>query len=181
MKLDAVPYSLRDDIHITLRSANKEDAIGIINLLKELSADTHFSELNAEEIDDDVSRMQKYILDMQNDSNSILILVLHDFDIIGYSSIEPVANAKKLQHRGIIHGDILSHYLGYGIGRLSLQTILKLVKKMNYEQVEAEIFADNRRKVDMYEQMGFEQWTRVPRAYKLHGDYVDKLILGKLL
>lgn len=179
MKLEAVPYSLRDDIHIVLRSATQQDADLYLNLLKALSDDTHFAEFEANEISNDVKAYQEYISNIEQSNNSILMLVMHDFEPIGFSSIEPASNAGKQKHRCMIRGGLLMHYMGYGIGRLTLQTTLKLAQKLGYEQCETEVFADNSRMVDMYQHMGFEQWGRIPRAYKTTSDYIDKLIFGK--
>ena len=181
MKLKTLEYSLRDDIHVALRSAESKDAEAFIKFLKNLSADTHFFELQPDEVNVDTKEMSNIITKYEQNPNALLMLIIHDGEIVGFSSIEPVSNAAKLKHRGMIKGGLLLHFLGYGIGRLSLNTTLKLAEKMEFEQYESELFSDNRRLIDMYSNMGFEEWGRVRRAYKIGGDYVDKLIMGKII
>lgn len=181
MKLQPVEYSLRDDIHITLRSAESNDAEDFIKFLKELSLDTHFFELESDEIDKNMTDIGNKFIKYMMDSNAILMLIIHDGDIIGYSSIEPVAYRAKLKHRAIIKSALLSHFLGYGIAGLSISNTLKLADDMDFEQYEIELFADNRRLVEMFSEMGFEEWGRVKRAYKIDSDYIDKLIMGKTI
>lgn len=57
----------------------------------------------------------------------------------------------------------------------------KTAEKMGYEQLELGVCEDNERARALYTRLGFEEWGRKKRAYRLKdGTYLDEIVMGKV-
>ncbi len=171
-------FGVKDDMRLTLRSANANDTAAFLVLLQELCTDTPFSPYTLEECIDEQKLAQK-IESFALQENCMLLLAEENGKLIGYASIRPLADLQKTKHRGLYEGAVLKHYWGYGVGSLLTKELFAYAEQMQFSQFEADVFADNRRAIEMYTQLGFEEWARIKKAYKTEHDFIDQLHLGK--
>ena len=88
----------------------------------------------------------------------------------------------KLKHRANFGVMVRKKYWNLGIGNLLITRMLQIAKDTGYEQVELGVFENNGKAVRIYKKIGFEEWGRVRRAFKLKNEnYYDEIIMGIML
>ena len=70
---------------------------------------------------------------------------------------------------------------GSGIGSALLEAIVSWAEAHGVRRIEANAFANNPRAVRLYERHGFVQEGRRREAILVDGEYIDALILAKLI
>ena len=179
MLYDKRIFQVKDDMRIELRSADPADAASLLALKTELDKDSYHNDLNPEDHALTVEEQAEEIRLFAQSSNRLLLLVFEQNDLIGAASISPLSPNAKASHRAIYRGAVLKYFWGYGIGTVLTTELFKQAKAMAYEQYEVEVFADHHSAIEMYQTMGFEEWGRIPHAFRIGNDTVDMLYMGK--
>lgn len=174
-------FQVRDDMRISLRNAESGDAKALLALIEELGKESYYNELNPEDSPLDEAQIQADIEACLSCRNKLYMLVFEQDNLIGAAHISPLSRSPKSQHRASYRGAVLKHYWGYGIGSVLTQEMFKIAKDMDFEQYEVESFADHHRAIEMYSALGFVEWGRIKRAFRIGNDDIDLLYMGKIL
>lgn len=174
-------FQVRDDMHITLRNAESGDAKALLSFIQERSEESYYNELNPKELPLDEGQIQADIEACLSCQNKLYMLVFEQDNLIGAAHIAPLSRSPKSRHRASYRGAVLKHYWGYGIGSVLTQEMFKMAKAMDFEQYEVETFADHHRAIEMYTALGFTEWGRIKRAFRIGNDDIDLLYMGKIL
>lgn len=63
-----------------------------------------------------------------------------------------------------------------------MSEIIENSKKLEYEQMELEVYSDNENAIKLYKKYGFEKWGTIPNGYKLKdGTYRNCIKMGIIL
>ena len=112
----------------------------------------------------------------------MLIFVFLNGEIAGSIGLRGVSNMMKLKHRANFGVMVRKKYWNLGIGNLLITRMLQIAKDTGYEQVELGVFENNEKAIRIYKKIGFEEWGRFRRAFKLkNGNYYDEIIMGIML
>lgn len=171
----------RDDMRILLRSAEAGDAAALLRLKAELNKDSYYNDLNPDDIPLDAAQQEAEIRDFADCPNKLMLLAFEQGELIGAALISPVSPNPRTKHRALYQGGVLKHYWGYGVGTVLTQELFKHAGEMAYTQYEVEVFADHFRAIEMYQSLGFEEWGRIRRAFRIQNDDIDKLYMGRIL
>lgn len=85
-----------------------------------------------------------------------------------------------VHHRYEIALALYQKYCGVGIGKMMLETVLSVAKKLEYEQAELEVIRDNGHAIRLYEKLGFRTYGTFPDNMKYaDGTYADAVWMMK--
>ena len=63
-----------------------------------------------------------------------------------------------------------------------MDAITEEARGMGYDQLELDAFSDNKSARALYRKAGFEEWGRIPNAFRLkNGSRYDAILMGKVL
>lgn len=109
------------------------------------------------------------------------LLALDGSKIVGWCNIRPDSRTGT-GHVGLLYMGILREYRGKGIGTLLFQKSLEHAECVRgYESVQLEVFASNKRAIQLYRDFGFKVDGIRKKARKYKGKYEDILLMSKML
>lgn len=101
---------------------------------------------------------------------------------IGNCSLMSHGPFKRTAHRCEIAIALYREYCGCGIGKVMLNTLLAVAKRIGYEQAELEVISANKGAIALYKKLGFEEYGTLPRNMKYaDGTYADAIFMVKEL
>ncbi len=182
MILPLEEHQLKNGITCRIRSSVKEDAEKFMEYRKITNSETDFLIRYPEEVNFSIEQSEKFLKEYSEDEKALLIFVFLNGEIAGSISLRGVSNMMKLKHRANFGVMVREKYWNLGIGNLLITRMLQIAKDTGYEQVELGVFENNENAIRMYKKIGFEEWGRVRRAFKLkNGNYYDEIIMGIML
>ena len=176
--------SMKDKLGRTIvfRNARPEDAEDLIQYLKITSAETPYLVREPEEITITKTKEEQLIRDKIDAERELMLVAFMDGKHIGNCSLMSIAPYKRYSHRCEIAIALYKEYCGCGIGKVMLQIVLDLAKKVGYEQAELEVMTENKDAIYLYEKLGFEKYGTFPDNMKFaDGSYIDAFWMMKKL
>ena len=167
-------YLTKDGRKFLIKKPTVVNAEEIIKYSKLLFGSTDQVLTTLEEYTITVENERKWIQNLNDDANSLLLIAEMNNGIIGFLFF--IANAKrKISHTGELGVSVHPKYQGLGIGQLLIETLLKWARQnVQIEKVYLQVFATNHHAIKLYEKLGFIEEGRHIKAIKqLNGQYVD--------
>lgn len=183
-----IPLSFTPQIHllkqgttVEIREAQVEDASALNQLIRAYLQDSDYIPLEVEEFTKTEEETKQWITDLQQASNSLLLVVEHNGQLIG--NIDVTGNPRKaLQHTAILGMGLLALWRGCGIGTLLLQGVIDWVKRTNrLELLWLQVYEENQAAIALYRKHGFEIKGIMPAFIKVKGKYYTNLIMQRQL
>ena len=165
-----------------LKSPTEDDALDILNHIKQTSAETN----NMLRYDDEVTMTEnderKFLKSIIESKDSIMISAIVDGKTVGNAGLSPVAPFKKCKHRCEFGISIKKDYWNCGIGSMLIDEIVNSARKAGYEQIELTVVAENQRAKLLYEKKGFEEFGKLKNFFKYTNQtYSDGIYMVKQL
>lgn len=101
--------------------------------------------------------------------------------IVGILFFRASVNHPWHDHAGHFGMMVLKEYWGFGVGRTLLHLQEEFARAAGYDQIGAKVRDNNKRALALYESEGFQVTGRILRDAKINGEYIDSLIIVKLL
>jgi len=175
-------HQLKNGVTCQIRSSTGEDAEKFMEYRKNTNSETYFLLRYPEEVTFSIEEAKNFLKGYVEDEKALLMLVFVDGEIAGSIGLRGVSNMMKLKHRANFGVMVRKKYWNLGIGNLLITRMLQIAKDTGYEQVELGVFENNENAIRIYKKIGFEEWGRVRRAFKLkNGNYYDEIIMGIML
>lgn len=182
MILPLEEHQLKNGVTCQIRSSTGEDAEKFMEYRKNTNSETYFLLRYPEEVTFSIEEAKNFLKGYVEDEKALLMLVFVDGEIAGSIGLRGVSNMMKLKHRANFGVMVRKKYWNLGIGNLLITRMLQIAKDTGYEQVELGVFENNENAIRIYKKIGFEEWGRVRRAFKLkNGNYYDEIIMGIML
>lgn len=174
MKFNAIEIKDKLGRTVVLRSAETSDAEALIEYLKITTGETPFLIREPEEITITLEQEKRFIESKTNEERELMLVATIDGKHIGNCSLMSIAPYKRYAHRCEVAIALYQEYCGCGIGKVMIQTVLDVAKKLGYEQAELEVISDNKSAIAVYERLGFEKYGTFPTNMKYaDGTYAD--------
>ena len=182
MKFQEKSYRDKNGDKIILRSAELSDASDLINFLKVTTGETPYLIREPEEVSLTEEQEQKFIQSKIDAERELMLVAIVDGKHVGNCSLMSLGGFNRYRHRCDVAIALYQEYCGRGIGKIMLETILEVAKKLEYEQAELEVIADNEKAIALYEKLGFIKYGTFPDNMKYkNGNYVDAYWMMKKL
>lgn len=174
--------TLKDGTICRICSPKKEDAGLVLEHMKVTSEETHHMLRYPEEIERSLEDEEKFLEKSLNSETDLMVSAFIGEELVGNAGITSAGIYQKIGHRAIFGVSVKKKYWGKGIGWALLQAILKEAGKMGYDQIELNVFSDNKSARALYKKAGFEEWGCIKNAFRLkNGSRYDAIIMGKIL
>ncbi len=163
------------------RSPTKEDAEQMLEYLKTTCSETDFLTREPEEANIPIESEQKFLDNISNSSNDLMIACEIDGKIIGNCNLNRYSQMRT-KHRAGIGIAICKDYWGLGIGKLLLKELIHIATEQGIKQLELEVINKNERAIRLYEKAGFVKVGEKPNALCLKdGTMLNEILMVKKL
>jgi RimJ/RimL family protein N-acetyltransferase len=171
--------SVKDGRKVVLRTPRWEDLDDLLELINsvveegaEISRDEKVSK---EEEIDWLSRL----LALLERGRTIFPVAEVDGRAIASSDINRQIGYQK--HVGVVGIVIKRGFRELGIGTAMMRVLIEQAEKMGMKVLTLTAFASNKRAIHVYEKVGFVQTGLIPKKHLKQGEYIDEVIMTKLL
>ena len=164
------------DRELRIREAKIEDAVAIVEMLRDIATKPGFfssqpSEITLETVIDTISNV--------GDGSGICLVVEAKGKLVGLAFLT-AHHKQSLQH--VSNLDALAVHLGWqrkGIGTKLLTQVIEWARQSKKTQkIELNVRASNFGAISLYKKMGFEEEGRLKNRVKVDNDYVDDIVMG---
>ena len=172
-------YTLKDGSILLVREARLEDAERLHEFYKKVTSETHYLITLPDEIRDVPS--ERYLIRIYSSQKNRLYLVgLVRSEIVAILKFAGMRR-KLLEHSGEMSIAVLRDFWGLGIGSILMEELIKWSEDVGIERIELNVLEDNTRAIRLYEKFGFEVEGIKRKAVKINGDYMNLVMMAKLL
>lgn len=172
-------FTTAGGLEITLRPAQEEDAAGLVVHLEEVSGEGLYVGIEKAPLNEEDER---HFIQRRSQQAEILICVAEaEGTVIGMGTLFPGRFGDKDRHVGTLGMSLGPRYRELGIEGPLVGYLLAWSQAAGYEKIQLEVFSTNAPAVELYGRLGFQVEGVQRRAYKLQGEYVDGILMGKFL
>ena len=134
MRIDDIRIDLNGH-ELILRNATDDDAEMLLKYLKETAVETRFLVKEPEEIDMTTEEEKAFIKRQNESEGNIMLLGFLDGEFVGNCALNGMG-LFRFRHRVTLGIALYQKFTGLGIGKVMMQTLIRLAKEMGYEQLE---------------------------------------------
>jgi RimJ/RimL family protein N-acetyltransferase len=172
-------FSAKDGRRVILRTPRWEDLddlLGLINSLVDEKADIFRAEKTSRE--EEINWLSGLLARLEKDEVFFLVAEV-DGKVVASSHLNRRSGYEK--HVGVLGIVIKNGFREIGIGTEIMKTLIEEADKMGLEVLTLSVFASNKRAIHVYEKVDFSETGRIPRKHFRDGEYIDEVIMTKLL
>ncbi|MBS7616409.1 GNAT family N-acetyltransferase [Candidatus Bathyarchaeota archaeon] len=160
----------------TLKWEDLDDLLDYINSLVEEGANIIRTEK--------VSRMEEIewlsrVLATQEKGEIFTVAAEVDGHLVANSEI--MRRPGYSRHVGVIGIAIKKGFRGVGIGTEMMKALEEHARKVGLKVLTLSVFASNQTAMNLYRKMGFVETGRIPKKFFKDGDYIDEILMTKIL
>ena len=169
---------LKDKRILTLRHAEKSDAVALVDFYNSISGETDFLSFGEGEFLRSPKEQEEIIEKLHEQSNGIFMLAEVDNQIVGAITFSGGARIRFV-HAGEFGIGISRDYWGLGIGRIMIEALIKWAKQSKVvRKIDLRVRTDNTRAIHLYQNMGFIIEGRITRDSLIRGIFYDCYSMG---
>jgi RimJ/RimL family protein N-acetyltransferase len=180
--IEPAQHILKDERAVTIRSADVNDASGLLESAMSIMANNDFAPSQPDEwsvsLEDEVKLVEQH----RQDQGKLWLVAEHRGVIIG-SLIFSTGQFRRVAHRGTLGMGLDRAWRGQGLGSLLMQCLLDWAEnEPSVEKVGLTVFSTNTAAIRLYKKFGFVEEGRRPREVKMGpGQYVDDILMYRLV
>ena len=157
---------LKNGTEALLRNGSASDGSAVYENFNQIHAETDYLLAYPDENSYDPEQEARFLEEIANSPDKVMILALTDGKVAGTAVIEAVGRKDKVRHRAEFGISILKEYWGLGLGKALAEACIQCAREAGYEQLELNAVSDNERALSLYRNLGFEEFGRNPRGFK---------------
>lgn len=127
-----------------------------------------------------VLEQQSFIAQIEKTKRSVAFLALDSDRVIGMLDFHCFPEAQQT-HAGAFGMSVAKTARGTGVGTELLKALFAWAHSKKIRRIELEVFSNNEGAIQLYEKAGFVLEGRKHQAVEVDGEFVDVLLMAKLL
>lgn len=164
---------------ISIRDAALADAEQIVGVLNPIIASGAYSALDTPLT---VEEQREFILGFPRRGIFLIAERSSDNRVVGFQSLEPFATyTHAFDHVGVIGTYVDLGCRRQGVGRKLFAAMFDRARALGYEKIFTYVRADNDAALAAYLAEGFATIGVAARHAKIHGKYIDEILIEKFL
>lgn len=168
---------LKDEQLLTIRNATEDDAQTIIHYLNIVGGESDNLTFGPEGLPFTVEQEISYIQNINNDSNSLMLLGCINDQLISIASLNTTSST-RVGHNGDFGITVKKEFWGIGIGAAMTNEIITFAKDHPIiKNIHLGVRAENDSAIKLYKKVGFVK-TGVRKDYfHVNGKYYDEILM----
>ena len=170
-------FPLKGGKHVTVRSAQREDAEAMVKLFTLTHRQTDFLLAYPEENSYTVSQEAEFLSTLLQSSRDVMLLAEVDGVLAGCASVCGIGGKYKIRHRAEFGISVDKAFGNMGIGCSLTQAAIACARDGQYSYLELSVVADNSHAIQMYRKAGFQEYGRHPKGFRSKSSGYQTLVL----
>ena len=172
-------FPIRDGREVILRTPRWEDLEELMELINSL-VDEKAEIARAVKVtrDEEAEWLPKMLASLEKDKLFFLVAEVGR-KLVASSDIHFLCGDEK--HVGILGIVVKNGFRDLGIGTEVMKTLIEQATTLGFKVLTLQVFATNRRAIHVYEKVGFVRTGTVPKKHFREGQYIDEVIMTKLI
>ncbi len=146
------------------------DAEKMLEYLRAVGAESDNLSFGGEGIGASVEDEKKFISEMSDSENGILLVVRDGDEIVADASLSRMA--RRMSHRGELGIAVRREYQNRGLGSRLMAEMLDFARAHDFDSIELEVRSDNKPAIGLYEKFGFRKIGEHPAFFKIDGECI---------
>lgn len=168
---------LKNKMILQIEKAVKEDAKQIIDYLNIVGGESDNLLFGANEFVMSLEAEENYIESVNQSEASALFIGKIEEEIICVGSIM-ASNRNRIAHHSELAISVKKKYWGMGVGTHLMQTMIDYAKNSKITEIlHLGVRSDNELAIQLYKKMGFEEYGRFDKFFKIDGAYYDEVLM----
>ena len=182
MTYAAETFMLQNGSAVTIRSAEPEDALLMLQYMKIMLGETPFLLRTPEEFCYTPEEEARVLSGCREDPHSLMLVAEMNCQIIAGADICSHGAKSRVMHRGELGISVRKDYWRQGIGSALMERLLAFAAQCGYEQIELTVESKNHRALRLYLRYGFTVYGTRPHGMKYpDGSYDNDYLMVKML
>ena len=178
MKIEPIKVEIKEGDHLTLRTAQPDDAQHILNYLEDVSAESDFLTFGPGEFEITLEQEIDLLTAYRESPNQLFLLGLINDELVALANVGASARP-RLRHRGILGMSVRKAFWGLGIGSAILDHVLLTVRQNRFlTKLDLHVRTDHDRAIALYRSRGFVEEGLLRRQTSIGGVFYDNLAMG---
>lgn len=178
----AETVTLKDGNTCTIRSAASEDAARMLEYMRIMLGETRFLLRAPEEFNYTEEAEAAILAGRASDPRTLMLLAEKDGQIVACADVHSHGAKSRTWHRADLGMSVRKDYWHLGIGSALMERLIAFARAHEFEQIELEVVAANRRALNLYVKYGFEVYGTRPHGMKYEdGTYANDYMMVKTL
>lgn len=171
-------YSTKDGRTVIIREATERDLQKIIDVWNRVAAEK--IHLLTERVTDFQRRWFQQTL---KERAGLWAVSEINEQIVGTCNLMSRGGGRVSKTRHVVELGmaILSEFRGIGIGNAMMEYMVDWARKKGYEKISLSVFSSNKPAINLYKKFGFDIEGVKKKEFKVEGQYVDEVCMGRFL
>ena len=169
--------ALKDGRSYVLKNATAADAGEVCRIFRLTHEETDFLPSQSDGDIMEIGMERIYLSSKEESDREIEMCAIVDGRVVGTAGIDAVGRKEKVSHRAEFGISVEKDFCGLGIGRALAEACIECAKNAGYEQLELDVVSDNVAAVSLYKSLGFIEYGRNPKGFRLHKAGWQEIVL----
>ena len=166
-----------EGLEVTIRQAREDDLTGLVGAIREALSDKSYIE--GETLADIVESENVLLRHNELIKRVFFVATVHS-DVVGWVHIN-APELEKLEHTAELTVGVIEEYRGRGVGSKLLDHGVDWTLDHDFEKLYNSVPATNERAIEFLESRGWETEAIRKRHYRIDDEYVDEVMMAKML
>lgn len=163
-----------EGVTYSIRIARQNDLSGLLGTIRQVAEEGSYIE--GETVADMIDH-EEVILRHNELGSRLFFVATVDEDVIGWVHLD-LPEAEKLSHTAVLTLGLLEEYRDHGIGSALLERGTEWAHDHDFEKLYNSVPSVNEGAIGFLESHGWETEAVREDHYKIHGDYVDEVMMA---
>jgi RimJ/RimL family protein N-acetyltransferase len=175
-------YGLKTGEEVLVRSAEPEDASGLVDAKRGIVEEGRFTLVEPDEFESSEQDEEKSIRDHAEKPGCIYLVAEVGGQTIGLLEFEN-GRYRRTAHSGMLSMFVRKEWRDRGVGAALLQALIDWAEESPLvEKITLAVFSTNARAIALYSKLGFEEEGRCPKDMKVAGGtYLDSVLMYRFV
>lgn len=166
-----------DGLEVTIRAAREDDLTGLVGAIREALGNKSYIE--GETVADVVESENVLLRHNDLQKRMFFVATVHG-DVVGWVHLN-APELEKLEHTAQLTVGVIDEYRGHGIGTKLLDHGVDWALDNGFEKLYNSVPSSNEAAIEFLESRGWETEAVRKKHYKIDDEYLDEVMLAKLL
>lgn len=170
-------YRLKNNQLLLIEEAVPADAAELIAYLNQVGGESDNLLFGENGFQMSVEAEEQFLNSMAKAQTSAMFVGRVEGEMVTVGSVSS-AGRERIAHQGEIALTVKKKYWSQGIGTLMMQTFIDFAKANGVtKMLHLGVRADNGNAQKLYKKMGFTEYGRHPRFFKINDEYCDEILM----